>query len=45
VFGATQLSKLLGGASQGAIANALDKLVTAGSARQVQDKPARWQAV
>jgi DNA-binding HxlR family transcriptional regulator len=44
-FGATQLSRLLGGASQGAIANALHKLVTDGSAQQIQDKPARWQAV
>jgi len=44
-FGATALSQRLDGASQGAIANALDKLVSDGSVQLAQDKPARWQAV
>jgi hypothetical protein len=36
--------KHLPGASAGAIANALDKLVADGTARQVADKPATYQA-
>ena len=45
IFGATALSHRLDGASQGAIANALDKLVSDGSVTVAQDRPARWQAV
>jgi hypothetical protein len=36
--------KQLPGASAGAIANALDKLVADGTAKQVADKPATYQA-
>jgi hypothetical protein len=40
----SQLSKLLGGASQGAITNALHKLVTDGTVTQTVERPATYQA-
>ena len=43
-FKVSQVCKQLPGASAGAIANALDKLVADGTARQVADKPATYQA-
>jgi hypothetical protein len=43
-FKVSQVCKHLPGASAGAIANALDKLVADGTARQVADKPATYQA-
>jgi DNA-binding PadR family transcriptional regulator len=43
-FKVSQVCKHLPGASAGAIANALDKLVAEGTARQVTDKPATYQA-
>ena len=43
-FKVSQVCKQLPGASAGAIANALDKLVADGTARQVTDKPATYQA-
>jgi hypothetical protein len=43
-FKVSQVGKHLPGASAGAIANALDKLVADGTARQVADKPATYQA-
>jgi hypothetical protein len=42
-FKVSQVCKHLPGASAGAIANALDKLVAQGTARQVTDKPATYQ--
>lgn len=43
-LGPTQMSKLLDGRSQGAIANACDKLVTAGDAIRTSEKPQRFAA-
>jgi hypothetical protein len=43
-FKVSQVCKHLPGASAGAIANALDKLVAEGTAKQVADKPATYQA-
>jgi hypothetical protein len=43
-FKVSQVCKHLPGASAGAITNALDKLVADGTARQVADKPATYQA-
>jgi hypothetical protein len=43
-FKVSQVCKHLPGASAGAIANALDKLVADGTAKQVADKPATYQA-
>jgi hypothetical protein len=43
-FKVSQVCKQLPGASAGAIANALDKLVADGTAKQVADKPATYQA-
>lgn len=43
-FKVGEVAKALDGASAGAVANALHKLVTAGSARQVCEKPATYQA-
>jgi hypothetical protein len=43
-FKVSQVCKRLPGASAGAIANALDKLVAEGTARQVADRPATYQA-
>jgi hypothetical protein len=43
-FKVSQVCKHLPGASAGAIANALDKLVADGTARQVADRPATYQA-
>jgi hypothetical protein len=40
----SQLSKALGGASQGAITNALHKLVTDGTVTQTVERPATYQA-
>jgi len=40
----SQLSKLLSGASQGAITNALHKLVTDGTVAQTVERPATYQA-
>jgi hypothetical protein len=43
-FKVSQVCKHLPGASAGAITNALDKLVADGTARQIADKPATYQA-
>jgi Fe2+ or Zn2+ uptake regulation protein len=44
VFKVSQVAKQLPGASSGAIANALDKLVADGNARQVAEQPTAYQA-
>jgi hypothetical protein len=43
-FKVSQVCRHLPGASAGAIANALDKLVADGTAKQIADKPATYQA-